>query len=256
MPALAREQPLPRLRLASRHGRNGLVPAREAKRKPAPPGVEQRVKTMKYLKMLGLAAIAAMALMAIGAGTASATKLCEENKQTGCITHVLKGSLLPFTSESTTTWTNAFGGVVAECKHSLVEGPTTTTGSSTETVKVNISKLQFTECNHPVTTTNTDTTTILGSLEVHAIAGTKVGTVKSTGTTVTIDESPFGTCHFLTNLTDIGTLIGKDDPNSKTPGTPTLLVKASIPSENCGFNGTWEGSYKYTGATPFNVSES
>jgi hypothetical protein len=211
---------------------------------------------MKYLKMLGLAAFAAMALMAIGAGTASATKLCEENKETGCASHVLNGSTLSFTSEGITTLTNAFGGVVAECKHSLVEGPTTTTGSATETVKGNISKLQFNECNHPVTTKNTEGKEALGTLEVHKIAGTKNGTVTSTGTTVTIDESPFGTCHFLTNNTDIGTLRGKDDASNTTPGTPTFLIKASIPSENCGFNGTWEGSYKYTGATPFNVSES
>jgi hypothetical protein len=146
--------------------------------------------------------------------------------------------------------TNAFGGVVVECNHSLLEGPTTTTGSSTETVKGNIKKLEFNECTHSVTTK------VLGSLEVHKIAGTKNGTVTSTGTTVTIHESPFGTCQFLTNNTDIGTLRGKDDASNTTPGSPTFLIKASIPSENCGFNGTWEGSYRYSGATPFNVSAS
>jgi hypothetical protein len=41
---------------------------------------------MKDLKMLNLAAVAVMALMAIGASTASATKLCEENIETGCAT--------------------------------------------------------------------------------------------------------------------------------------------------------------------------
>jgi hypothetical protein len=211
---------------------------------------------MKYLKMLGLAAVAAMALVAFGASTASATILCEEKAHTPCTKHVAVNSNLAFTSEGITTLTNAFGGVVAECKHSLVEGPTTTTGSATTTVKGNITKLQFNECNHPVTTKNTSGTETLGTLEVHNIAGTTNGTVTSNDTTVTIHESPFGTCHFLTNNTDIGTLRGKDDASNTTPGTPTFLIKASIPSENCGFNGTWEGSYKYIGNTPFNVSPS
>jgi len=212
---------------------------------------------MKYLKMLGLAAVAAMALMAIvGAGTASATKLCEQNVETGCTSHVLKGSTLAFEAEGTTTLTGPFGEVVDKCKKSTVSGPTTTTGSATETVKGEIKTLTFTECDHPVTTVNTSGVAVLGTLEVHKIASSKNGTVTSNGTTVTLHETLFGTCHFLTNNTDIGTLRGKDDASNTTPGTPTFLISAKIPSENCGFSGTWEGSYKYTGTTPFNVSDS
>jgi hypothetical protein len=170
---------------------------------------------MKYLKMIGLAVAATMALMTIGAGTASATKLCEENVTSGCKNQILKGSFLAFTSETTTTLTDAFGSVVVQCKDSEVEGVTTTTGSATETVKGAITALHFTECNHPVTTKNTEGIEVLGSLEAHWIANSKNGTVTSTGTTVTIHESLFGTCHFRTNQTDIGTIRGKDDPGPR-----------------------------------------
>ncbi len=204
---------------------------------------------MKYLKMLGLAALAAMAVMAVvGAGTASATKLCKQDVTTGCTSHIASGTTLTFSAEGSTTLTDVFGGVVATCTGSSVSGKTTTTGSSTETVKGSISSLTFTGCNHPVTVNNAS----LGTLEVHNIAGTPNGTVTSNATTVTIDESPLGTCSFQTSNTDIGTLTG----TSTTGGAPTFDIKASIPSENCGFNGTWEGSYKYTGTENFNVSAS
>jgi len=212
---------------------------------------------MKYLKMLGLAALAVMGLMAIvGAGTASATKLCEQNTEAGCTSHVLKGWTLAFEHEGTTTLTGPFGEVIDKCTLSLIEGSTTTTGSATETVKVNITTLAFGNCDHPITSQNTSGISALGTLEVHKIASSKNGTVTSNGTTVTIPETIFGTCHFLTSNTDIGTLRGKDDASNTTPGTPTLLISAKIPSENCGFSGTWEGSYSYTGTTPFNVSAS
>jgi hypothetical protein len=209
---------------------------------------------MKYLKMLGLAAVAAMALMAIGASTASATKLCEEKAESGCKTHVASGSLLKFTSEGTTSLTGPFGELVASCKDSTVEGKTSTTGSATETVKGTITTLDWSECNHPVSTI------ALGSLEVHKIASSFNGTVTSSGSTVQIKETLFGTCNFLTNGTDIGTLTGKDAPTN-TSGVATFDIKASIPSENCGFNGTWEGSYEQVKdangvLTPFNVAES
>lgn len=86
------------------------------------------------------------------------------------------------------------------------------------------------------------------------------GTVTSTGTTQEVKETLFGTCYFLTNATDIGTLTGKDAATN-TSGTATFDIRASIPSENCGFSGSWEGSYVQVNTaagvlTPFNVSES
>jgi hypothetical protein len=218
---------------------------------------------MKYLKMLGLAAVAAMGLMAfLGAGTASATLLCETNVTTGCTSawDVASGSTLLFTAEGSTTLTDAFGNLVDTCTGSTVEGKSSTGGgSTTETVSGGITKLEFTGCTKTTTVVETHpgTSEPFGKLEVHSVAGTKNGTVTSTGSTVIIHNTIFGTCQFQTNSTDLGTLTGKDNTAS---GKPTLDIGADttgrIPSENCGFNGIWEGSYEYTGTTPFNVTAS
>ncbi len=204
---------------------------------------------MKYLKMIGLAAIAAAALTAfLGAGTASATVLCETNVTSNCGTgwHVKSGTALNFSAEGSTTLTGPFGEVIATCTGSNVSGNTTNTGSGNETVKGNITSLTFSGCNRPVHV-NTATT---GTLEVHNIANSDNGTVTSNDTTVSITNVPFlGTCRFLTNNTDIGKLTG-----SLTQ--PTFDIAATIPSHNGCPSGTWEGSYVYTGATPFIVGAS
>jgi hypothetical protein len=100
---------------------------------------------MKYLKMLGLAAIAAAALTAIlGAGTASATKLCENNQTANCTSHVVKGSTLKFTAESSVKFSGAFGIVFDTCTESTMEGPTTGTGGvDGVAVTVNVNTLTF-----------------------------------------------------------------------------------------------------------------
>jgi hypothetical protein len=207
---------------------------------------------MKHVKMLGLAAVAAAALMAfLGAASASATVLCENTPAAGtdCSSLVAKGTNLVFTGEGSTTLTGPFGEVIATCTESTVEGPTSNVGSTTETVKGSITKLTFNNCGTRTVTANPAT---LGTLEVHHIAGSDNGTVTSNDTTVTITNTPFGTCTFLTNNTDIGTMTG----TSKTGGAPTFDISATIPHESSNFcpNGTWEGSYKYTGATNFNVA--
>lgn len=211
---------------------------------------------MKHRKMIGLAAAAAMIFMAIGAGTASATKFCEENRESGCIQDVLSGTNLKFEAAGTTTFTGPFGEVINKCGKSVMEAPTSNTGSSTETVKASIKSLSYSECEHPTTVVNTSGSITLGTIEFHKIAGTKNSTVTSTDKTFTIHNTLFcGTSHFLTNNTDYGVLYGKDDPSNPNPGTPWLVTKAKIASENCGFTLTLEGALKYTGTTPFNVSE-
>jgi hypothetical protein len=195
---------------------------------------------MKYLKMIGLAAVAAAALTAfLGAGTASATVLCETNVTTNCGNswEVKSGSALTFSAEGSTVLTGPFGETIATCTGSNVAGNTTSTGSSATTVTGNITSLTFTGCNRPVHV-NTATT---GTLEVHNIAGSDNGTVTSNDTTVTITNVPFlGTCQYLTKNTDIGKVTG-------SLSAATFDIAASIPSENGCPTGTWEGSYVSTG---------
>jgi hypothetical protein len=209
---------------------------------------------MNHLKMLGLAAVAATGLMAfLGTGTASATVLCETNVSSGCTSawDVTNGTTLLFTGEGSTTVTGPFGEVIDTCTGGTTEGNTSSTGSSTTTVTRNSTKVEFTGC--------TKTTTVVsgGSLEIHNVSGTKNGTVTSSGLTFIVHNTPLGACQFETRSTDMGTLTGKD--NTAT-GKPTLDQGADnaamIPSENCHITGIMEGSYEYTGTTPFNVAES
>jgi hypothetical protein len=202
---------------------------------------------MRNLKMLGLAAVAAAALMAlVGAGPASATVLCEGTPAAGtdCATKVASGSTLSGSLESGTSalLKGPFGETIATCTESTVSGPTSNTGSTTETVKGNITTLTFAKCNHPVTVKAN------GSLEAHYIAGTDNGIVTSTGATVIIDETLFGACQYATNATSIGTATGK------YPSAGTFDLNAKISSENGCPQASLSGSYIGTGGTSANVA--
>ena len=203
---------------------------------------------MKYIKMLGLAAVAAAAMMAfVGAGTASATVLCENNQTSGCTNAVAKGTVLDFSVETGTSalLKGPFGETIATCTESTVKGPVSNAGGAGATVSGSIETLTFGSCNRPVTVSAP------GSLEVHHIAGSDNGTVTSTGAKVTIHNVPlFGSCNYETNSTDVGKLTGN------TAAAPTFDIGASIVSTNGCPTGTWSGSYGYTGSTNFIVGAS
>ena len=209
---------------------------------------------MKHVKMLGLAVVAAAALMAfVGAGTASATKLCESGQTTACVTAVGSGKTLKFSAEETVKLTGPFSLLIDTCLKSTVEGPTTSAGGGAGVpVTGSVEVLTFEECTRPTTVGPK------GTLSVSSIAGTDNGTVSSSGATVTIHEIPgFGTCSFITAAagTDIGTLTGS------TTKAATFDIAATIPSETSGCpSGTWSGKYIATeaaGTTPiYTVSAS
>ncbi|MFL5898198.1 MAG: hypothetical protein ACJ76D_06995, partial [Solirubrobacterales bacterium] len=117
---------------------------------------------MNHLKILALAAIAAAALAAfLGAGTASATVLCENNQTTGCQKDVLVGAKLDLSAEDSITLTGPFGIVIATCTISTMEAELTSTGGSAATTIGSITKLTFEGCNRNVTSTTTT-----GTLEI------------------------------------------------------------------------------------------
>jgi hypothetical protein len=205
---------------------------------------------MRYLQTLG-AAIAVAALTAIiGAGTASATKLCENNQTSGCTSATVSGSSFKFTAEDSVKWTGPFGIPINTCTSSTMEGSTTSSGGGAGvSVTGNLTVLTFSSCSHP-TTVQTG-----GTLSIASISGTDNGSITSSGTTVTIHEIPniIGnppTCSYVTSGSSIGPLTG-----SLT--APTIDVQVSL---NAGIMGcpivTWEGHYKYTGSTPSIVSAS
>ncbi|HSC21306.1 MAG TPA: hypothetical protein VLC07_06220, partial [Solirubrobacterales bacterium] len=202
-------------------------------------------EAMKTLKMVVLAAtVAAAAVAVLGAGTASATKLCENNQTTNCTNDVLKGTVVKFTAEESIRTTGPFNLLILTCTESTIEGSVTSTGGEEGiAVTMNVIGLTFGNCTRPVTVVNK------GMLSIQHIAGTDNGTVTSTGLTKIVHEIPgFGTCAFATNITDIGTLTG-------SLVAPTIDINANIASETSGCpNDTWAGKYIYTGSTPFIVS--
>jgi hypothetical protein len=210
---------------------------------------------MKYLKTLGLAAIAAAGLMALlGAGTASATVLCETTVSP-CPAgwDVVAGWHYHKTIEPGTSVvvTDSFGGLINTCTTGTITGTETNTGSSTTTVSGHDSIVSLgnvlTPCTRPVTTVTA------GSEEIHHISGTDNGTVTSTGMTLIIHSVPlFGSCQYSTSNSDIGTVTG----TSTTGGAPTFDMLGTLASENGCPKGTLEGSYLYAGSTNFNVAAS
>jgi hypothetical protein len=189
---------------------------------------------MKYAKILSLAAMALAALMAM-AGTASATTVTSPQNTT--YTSTIKAE-----AESSITLTSVFGGFGAvSCKKATAEGSISAHGAGV-TASGNVSVLTIGECSNPVTVINK------GSVEVHNLNSNEAA-VTSKNVTVTVHETLFGTCHFITAAA--GTSVGTLTLTPKTGGNATLDIKASIPSENgCG-TGTLEGSAKVT--TPSTV---
>jgi hypothetical protein len=204
---------------------------------------------MKYIKMLGLAAVAAMALMAVGAGTASATKLCETTTNTTTCAagwHLPAGTTLGFSMKPGTsaTFRDTSGFLNATCTGSTITGPTATTGSSTETVKgtVPAANLTWSGCSQ------TTTTTAGGTLEIHHITGTDNGTVTANGFRWTV-LLPFNiTCTVELNGSDIGTFT---EGKTGTASPPTLDINAVVTSTNPGCPTTqkWEATYVMTSPT-------
>jgi hypothetical protein len=210
---------------------------------------------MKYVKILGLAAVAAMALMAsIGAGTASATVLCNVNiLTTGCTTatppqHYPAGTpihaSLPTGNEALLETTG--GTILDRCKKSTIKGEVKNAGSSTTTVSGPIQTLTWEEC---TTTTNT---VITGELEIHHIAGTDNGTLTAKNTQVTVVVFGESCIYGAGAGLDLGTLKGG------SPATISIntIVKKVGGGGLCPAETRWTASYTVNEPNPLYVSAS
>jgi hypothetical protein len=198
---------------------------------------------MKYLKILGLAAIAAAALMAF-AGSASATELTSPAG-----TMVTTGTTISSSSEGEAVLDSLVGEI--KCA-STVEGTTSNTGGTGESVEGSISTLDFTGC-----TDGADVTVVsgrTGTLKITS-AGGGTGTLESTGAEVTVEV--FGAhCIFKTSSTVLGTVTSSTEPKAGEFTDATLDISARIPRSGgrsgalCGSTAPWTGSYKVTSPTP------
>jgi len=204
---------------------------------------------MKYLKMLGLAAVAAAALMAfIGAGTASASVICEKVSATDvCETPWANGTVMDFSLVGTAILeTDPIEGdpvILDTCTGGTVKG-TLTNGSSTTTANgsVTAANLTWSSC------TFTTDTLAGGVLEVHNIPGTTNGTVTAKEFRVTINTGIFGTCVFTAGTgVDLGTLTEGKAGATANPDA-TLHVKATVTRESglCPAKANWTATYLLT----------
>jgi hypothetical protein len=150
---------------------------------------------MRSIKTLALAAVAAGALTAfIGAGTASASKLCSTTTDP-CTSPWANGTTLDFSIASGGTATLKEPGVGGEvldtCSSSTVKG-TVTNGTATETVNGVVLLPNFTwgEC------TKATATTAGATFAIHKIAGTSNGTVTASVFKVTVLVFGFIDCNY------------------------------------------------------------
>jgi hypothetical protein len=189
---------------------------------------------LKYLKMLGLAAVAAMALTAfLGAGTASATKLCTD---TACTVVYPKDTVIAASliTGGSARLTAADGATLATCTGGNVSGKTG--NESGAAVSGSIEELTWTGCSQ------TTHTIKKGSLHITHISGTHNGTVVGTESEVTVGILGT-TCTYGTAAgTHLGVLQGGE--------TPILKIETKVTKTAGGFlcpsTSGWDAEYVVT----------
>jgi len=201
---------------------------------------------MKHLKIFGLAAIAGMALVAfLGAGSASATRLCSTNTSP-CpeAWNYFTGTNVSMSLQESSTLETTGGTVLDTCNEATLQGPTTTFGGATETVKILLTSVTWGSC------TRTTNTLSNGELELHWSGATGNGTITGRGTEWTVN-TVFGTCvyGFGPFGVDLGTVKG---------GNPaSVSINALIPKISgnfvCPSEARWTANYRVTSPWPLYV---
>jgi hypothetical protein len=208
---------------------------------------------MKHLRIVSLAAVLVTSLIAF-AGSASATKLCQNKLNTATCGQPIKAQTLfeaKLIGEATITDTLA----TVKCKAAAIGGKTENEGSGTETVRLPDSAsgekliLTFGTC-----TPNCLTVVAAGKLEIHHIATTDNGTVTSSGLELTTNcNTMFGVLHcvYVTNNTDIGLLEGGSPAKLKIS---TKELKYKEGHEFCEETASWTAEYEVTTPKPLYVT--
>jgi len=195
---------------------------------------------MRYAKLLGLLIFGVAGLLAF-AGNASATTLTTET------------GFHPASLASLTFHVQLESGSKVTCTGSILSGEEIDTGSSTTTVTFE-ARLAFSGCGN-------DTVVLFksGSMEFHAVAGSKASdaTVTSTGAQITVlTHNILGTIHciYTTSNTYIGTLT-----SSANTGSHALIDmnSAKLPTVTtdlaCNEGTVWTGTYTISSPTVLNV---
>lgn len=201
---------------------------------------------MKNLKLF-VVVMAAMAILMPSAGvhSASATEL------TCGVSMCAAETTIKAASDSAVVLDAPFGNI--ECT-STIEGHTTNTGGSTETVTIAITGLTFEPCNSG----NTFHALKKGSWEIHTQEANDNNNGIVTWTGAELEWIHLGVqCIFTTSSTALGTLTGAVNAG----GSPTLDINATIPRTGgsggafCGSSAPWTGSYRFNAPSTLNIDQ-
>ena len=211
---------------------------------------------MRTFKLLGLAGIAAIAAMAfLGAGTASATKLCKTAAEAGaCASSYASGTKISASSTEALLKTN-LGTVI--CKKSAVSGKTTTAGGGAGVpVAGTVETLTFSECKLGSTSCT--------ATAVHLTYTASVAWTSGNNGTFTVGKGTGGApgahvvCGSLIDCTFTGEGIQLDVDG----GAPALVLAKEevLAKESGGFfcpsTSTWTATYSVSTPTPLFISQS
>ncbi len=192
---------------------------------------------MKQTQRITIAVLAALTLTALGGvSTASATTLevggVPTNAEVAFETTIKSGGSFLLADTSNISFNT--------CVSSTVKGHTESPFSGT-TVGGPVTALSYNSCSEGNPTVNA-----AGRLTVERIGTTTNGTVRSSGTKITV-PSHFGTLTCTTSSTDIGTLTGVKSGNA------TFDINAVL---SCTVIGTvrWSGTYTVTSPTELGVT--
>lgn len=209
---------------------------------------------MRTLKAAALVLAGAAALLAVtGAGSASATALCQNNTTPCTAKYGVNQSIVAVQEAGTTVYVRN-GVAEAACGSSVMKDIVTNAGGEGTAVTASVSALTFEECGPCVVEVNAK-----GKVTINHIAKTMNGQVKSSEMTLTLRCGFSFVCLFTTPLagTEIGILTG----SSLLKGaTATIDVNASLTLEQpsnkmCNDQGSWEGEYLVGTPDYLDVSE-
>jgi hypothetical protein len=125
---------------------------------------------MKNIKVLVIAAVAAAAVTAfIGAGTASATVLCESTS-TPCNSKYKVPVQFDASIEETAVLESTTGEVLNTCTEGTIKGAIGFEGEANNTTRIGTEEWSWKKCTQAVATLE------IGELEIHAITGKDDGT--------------------------------------------------------------------------------
>jgi hypothetical protein len=187
---------------------------------------------MNRLKTLGLLAALALALVIFSAAdSASATVLCTNS---GCSIDYSAGTKVTSSLKGGTSTRFTAAGSTFTCTGSSISGKTSNTSGTT--VTLSIESLSWSGCSQTTDTVKN------GSLSIEWISGTSNGTVRGTGSEVTVGFFGISCTYGTGESTHLGTLTGGVEP--------FLLISATLKKTAggvfCPTTAVWEAEYVVT----------